>query len=287
MNPLVIGLGIVVIALHRPATGAEPLRPEWIARDTAGAALVGKLMPIREQISAPIYDIFDVGVDRLDSFESGFGGRRISVRKGYGYTSMYLEAFEFDGRLARFKMGIDGSSLNWSSVRATVMEAWTKAGGPKYECNDSGCFHEGSDEGTLLKYKRAVAAVLGEIKRIDPPGHLQRHYEYLMSPFEVIYVGLGGCGLAGPMLRGREAIDLIAHERNLELLTNVLRGYNPGGRVYALLALSELQEKGVRIPAETKQLMRRVQRLKIPVTTCVGCIVSRGLFANEVVKRFQ
>jgi hypothetical protein len=88
-------------------------------------------------------------------------------------------------------------------------------------------------------------------------------------------------------LPGREAIDALVEARRLDLIANVLRGYNPGARVYALLALQRLRHDGLPISPGLASTMQKVQNLKVPVATCFGCIVNHGLRGTDVVKRWR
>jgi hypothetical protein len=124
-------------------------------------------------------------------------------------------------------------------------------------------------------YQQAVAAALGELKPVTVPAELRDGYEYLLSPLENSYVGKGGCGYGGEVPAGREAMDALLQAGRMDLIENVLRGYNPGGRVYAALALLEQQRRGVWLPPEVQETIRKLSVLKITITTCEGCLVSQ------------
>jgi hypothetical protein len=134
------------------------------------------------------------------------------------------------------------------------MNAWREAGGPDYRCSSEECFFEGADIAIILEYKNAVTAQLGKLTESAVPDGLKAHYEYLLSPFEVTYVGPAGCGYPPSPLRGREAIDALLSSRRYDLITNVLKGYNPGARVFALMALQEAVRRGVKLlgPSEIR-----------------------------------
>jgi hypothetical protein len=79
-------------------------------------------------------------------------------------------------------------------------------------------------------------------------------------------------------------MNALVEARRIDLVVNVLRGYNPGGRVYALLALQHLGRSGFSVSQSVAATMRRVQNLKVPVSTCFGCFENRGLRAVDAVK---
>jgi hypothetical protein len=152
--------------------------------------------------------------------------------------------------------------------------------------------HEWRQDEIVTAYRRAVASQLGLLSDAQVPDGLKKHYEYLISPFETTLVGPGACGLPEPdrsikPLPGREAIDALVAARRLDLIVNVLRGYNAGGRVYAVLALQRLRRAAAPLQAGVAATMQRVLNLKVPVSMCFGCIVNSGLHASEIVKRWR
>jgi hypothetical protein len=266
-------------------------KPEYLRDDIAGAAMIGKLMPLEKQTLQSILAAVGGGEpDQND--ETGFGGQIFDFRRGHGYTAVTVRGFASNGRLAWVRVGVESYSPNWQDIRERVMKSWEAAGGPVYRCEQNECFSEWKEDQVLAAYRQAVALQLGPPNNVPVPDTLKKHYEYLMSPFETTLIGPGACGLPMPdeplrPLPGREGINSLVEARRVDLIVNVLRGYNPGARIYALLALRRLQRDGLPISAGVAATMRKVQNLKAPVSTCFGCIVNRGLLGNDVVKLWR
>ena len=121
----------------------------------------------------------------------------------------------------------------------------------------------------------------------DIPDDLKSNYEFLISPMNNPYVGDGACGLGGSNLQGRIAIDALVNAKRIDLIENVLRGYNPGGRVYAMLALLAIKEHGERLREATMLTLKKVINLPVQVSTCEGCIVNRGMTAKDVIRYYR
>jgi len=95
---------------------------------------------------------------------------------------------------------------------------------------------------------------------------LKKAFDYLTSPIE--NWGVGG-------REGEIAIDALVNANRIDLIENVLRGFNPGGRVYAALALLKLN-KGNKLvlSADTVGTIEKVRYLDISIGTIAGCLVS-------------
>jgi hypothetical protein len=114
------------------------------------------------------------------------------------------------------------------------------------------------------------------------PSVLKDDYEYLISPGENSVVGNGGCGYGGMTPPGKLAIDALVKANRLalvkanrlDLIENVVRGYNPGGRVYAALALVAIEKQGSPLTDDTRATIEKIRQLDIMIDTCSGCIIS-------------
>lgn len=282
---------VLLVALcATPSSVAAQLRavkPEWLHLDIEGSARLGRLIPLEKQTVQSIADVLGSHADPDDN--AGFGGEIFSIRRGYGYTSITVRGFAFNHHPAWVRMGLEFGHPEWEDLRDQVLRSWKEGGGPGYTCKKEECYYEWTDEHLLDTYRRAVARQLGALDNASVPESIRQHYDYLMSPFENSPIGPSACGLPLPNeplmpLEGRAAMDALIEARRVDLITNVLRGYNPGARVYALLALQDLLSKGVKLSPSTLVTMKQVRNLKVPISTCLGCIVNNGLRTDEVVR---
>ncbi len=111
------------------------------------------------------------------------------------------------------------------------------------------------------------------MKSVDVPANLHDSYNLLTSFMENSAVSDGGCGLPPGPPEGKVAIGQLIEQDRFDLIENVARGYNPGARVYAMLALLEKQKQGRELNIETQRTIRQIVNLRIPITTCAGCFV--------------
>lgn len=83
-----------------------------------------------------------------------------------------------------------------------------------------------------------------------------------------------------------EAIESLVNAQRVDLLENVLRGYNPGARVLASLALLELEKSGVQLSGRTHTAIDAVMNLNIELHACVYDMCSH-VTAREAMRWFD
>jgi hypothetical protein len=264
------------------AQKSKKLEVEWLARDVKAVELISTLMPIENQSIDSIRSILGVNTGGEEE-DLGFGARRFSLGKGNGYTSFYVDAFTLNGAIQYYEVGVRSSSDSWPQIRNDIIKTWKRSGGPEFlESEDGLAYRKTLDVGFQV-YKHAVAAELGELKAVDVPADLKDYYDELISPLNNSIIGFGGCGYGGVVPQGKLAIDALMKANRTDLIENVLRGYNPGGRIYAALALLSLKKQGLHLSSETKKTLDKIKSLDIKIETCSGCIVTHRT-AKEILE---
>ena len=202
----------------------------------------------------------------------GLGAQRIHLKKANGYTHFYLDLFTFNDWVGYYEIGVRGSAESWDRIRNVLMAAWKQNSGTEYEERENGLSQRKSFDNVLQSYQSTVGAALGDLKPVDVPANLKDDYDYLISPLHNSTVAKGECGFGGVVPKGRETIDVLVDAYRTDLIENVLRGYNPGGRVYAALALLEMQKRGKWLSNDVQNTISKLSQLEIKITTCSGCI---------------
>jgi hypothetical protein len=186
---------------------------------------------------------------------------------------MFVEVFLFNGRVAYYEMGIESYSKEWPRIRSGVLDAWRKTVSVDPDVTEHRVAYRKTLDSVLASYRSAVAARLGEMKAVDVPANLRDSYRLLTSFMENSAVSDGGCGLPPGLPEGKIGIDELIEAKRFDLIENVLKAYNPGARVYAMLALREKQKEGRELNPETQRAIQQIVNLRIPITTCAGCFV--------------
>ena len=243
----------------------SPLRTDWLAEDYKSIELISVLASPAPLTTQRIRDILGVGDDGEEE-DLGFGGSSFDIAKGHGYTALYVEGFAFRGTIGFYKVGIRSSSESWPRIREHIIDLWKENHGPDFNESDTGLVHAETNDSVFRSYKSAVSAELGEMKRAEIPDELKESFDYLTSP--------NGNRAIGDT-NGEVAIDALVQAKRVDLIENVLRGFNPSGRVYAALALLKLSKKNeLVLSPDTISTIAKVSNLDIAISTVRGCLVS-------------
>ena len=263
---LPVGL-LILLSFTCSAQQLEPLNREWLADDYRSMELISLLASPAPLTTQKIRDILGVR-DKDDAEEDlGFGASRFNVRKGHGYTSLSVEAFVFRGTIGSYKLELDSSPESWTRIRERMIELWRQNNGPCFEEGENGIIHIERDDAVLRKYQAAVAVELGEMTPAVIPTELQKSFDSLIQPMEIDSVG----GSDGEM-----AIAALVNAKRFDLVENVLRGFNPNGRIYAARELLKLNKEGrLVLSADTLAVIAKISNLDIQIRTVSGCIVNR------------
>lgn len=270
-----------VLAFPQP----KPLVAEWVQKDVDAAKLVGPLVRERPIKPASIAKLIN-SRNYHDVEDLGFGAGKIEESQGFGYSTIRVSALIFRDSIVRYQISFQSWS-SWSRVREQVLRAWEASVPKPYTEIKDGLTIDIKDDAVLDAYKKTVAKELGELKEIRVPTHLQGDYEYLVSPFENSVVGLYGCGVEGVVPLGKDSVDSIQTAGNsIGLLENVLRGYNPGGRIYSLITLRHLKRRGAVFAQGIEGTMEKLLTSDLLVSACFGGTIHR-LNAKEIIDRVE
>lgn len=255
----------------------EPLRADWLALDVAN---IERLLPelkrnepltlqALEQIFGGSPADFPFGSD----YELGFGGRIFTFRKAGGYTSLNVSGFVFNDRIGYYTISVS-CSRSWPMIRNVLIETWKHNSDLEFKEGEWSIAHYRDFPNVVADYKNAVAAQLGALEPVTVPPELRDAYEHLISLGNNSRISDGGCGYGGATPQGKKAIDALVKANRVDLINNILKGYNPSGRVYAFLALFSMHRKGLSLSPDSQRAMDVVRTLNIELVRCSGCTIS-------------
>ncbi|HKY30458.1 MAG TPA: hypothetical protein VJM12_21180 [Pyrinomonadaceae bacterium] len=243
----------------------EPLRPEWLAEDYKSIELVSLLASPAPLTTQRIRDILGVEDDGEEK-DLGFDASIFDIGKGHGYTTLYVEGFVFRGTIGFYKLGIRASPEIWPQIREHVIDLWKHNHGPEFTESESGLEHTKTNDDVWLRYKSSVSSQLGEMKRAEVSDELKKAFDYLTSP-------IANTAIGDP--DGEIAIDGLIQAKRVDLIENVLRGFNPSGRVYAALALLQLsRDNQLVLSPDTIGTIAKIRNLNISIMRVRGCLIS-------------
>ena len=275
---------ICLLLCHVPALAEKNLKTAWVENDIRN---IERFLPALSRTDDHTLREFEEVIGKAAyATDLGFGASTFSFRVPGEYIYFNVKGLAVNGTIARFSIRISAGKDSWPKIRPILITAWTR--------NTKLAFEEGTYEigyyreypSLLENYKTTVASQLGSMKSLSVPPELRNSYEHLVSIDNNSVVGFGGCGYSGTRPVGKTSIDQLLSAQRIDLIENVLRGYNRGGRVYALLALQDLERSGVELSADTQNAIRVVRELEIEIDTCSGCF-RQYKTAKEIIKDLQ
>ena len=264
---------------HAQKEKERAIRADWLAMDVAN---LERLLPqfkqhepltitaLEQIFGTPVYD------EAL-----GFGGRTFTFSKPGGYAYLKVSGFVFYDTIGYYKISVSSSS-QWANIGSTLIHFWKRNSDLEFKEEEYAIAHERQFPDVVAAYKNAVSAQLGELAPVTASEHLEQAYQLLLSLGAPLVLGDGPCGYGAVVPRGKRAIDAIAAANRIDLLSNILKGYNPGGRVYAAVALKAMERKGLKLTSDVLRALEVVRDLDIDLEVCSGCIHSH-LKAKQII----
>ena len=155
---------------------------------------------------------------------------------------------------------------NWSSKKH--FDEYKKRERPYYEYNFK-------DTKRYNQYKLTIEERLGMIPVIEEKDSLIKEaYNLLISPIEHYYFGseCNGGESGHPDLIGRKAIDILIKNKKIDLIKNILKGFNPEGRAYAFDTLVWLHhKKKINLNKKDIEILSKITKLDCTIYSCLGC----------------
>jgi len=274
---------LVASGTLQAAQNRERLRADWLAMDVANIERLLPELKRNEPLTLPVLEQIFGGPPAAD--ELGFGGRTFTFRKPGGYGSLTVSGFVFNDRIGYYEIKVSYSS-RLSTIKTVILDTWKRNTDLEFTETNSSIAHKRQSPDVVTDYKTAVAAQLGAMEPVSVPPELRGSYELLISLGKNSVISNDVCGYGAVTPPGKNAIDALVKANRVDLISNVLRGYNPGGRVYAWLALFAAMRKGASISADTARAMDVVRTLDITLDSCSGCFGSQGT-AQQIINDWK
>jgi hypothetical protein len=128
------------------------------------------------------------------------------------------------------------------------------------------------NDSLYVKYKKKVAATLGEIAFSDTNRFVRKCFQTLTSPMSELQFGMI-CGNGGYETEGYLAINYLERKVAIAAIRAIARGYNPEGRMFAVESLLRAAERGdLSLTTDDIATINKVLSLTTEVKTCNGCM---------------
>lgn len=181
---VVLLVSLVVISNVAFAQGDEKaLDPIWVANDVKSVKFVLGLIPIERRKIEDIEKQFKEFPHKYTSWKDetnlGFGGKRVKLSMGVGYTTLSIDYLLFNDRIVRYAVGARVSGGKWNFHGKTIARAWREAGGPEFTIDNGELYSAKEFPEVWQSYRSEIESQLGAIQPIDVPPALVKHYQLL------------------------------------------------------------------------------------------------------------
>ncbi|HEV7744450.1 MAG TPA: hypothetical protein VGO56_05600 [Pyrinomonadaceae bacterium] len=268
---------LAICGVHFQARSqTEPLVAKWVKEDIDGVRSILELLPFEKQninvVKAKLSKDWQV-----EETDLGFGATYLELGKGRGYSKDYVNALIYEGRVVQYEAGVESYSSEWAQIKDRVIDRWKKGRGPLAVEEEHALVFRRALEPVLAEYRTRVSAGLGPLTDADVPKELIKSYATLTSP-------MNNSTISGT--DQDDDIRALMQAKRADLLKNVLRGYNPGARVLAAVALLELEKVGTSLTASERDTIGVVLDLDISLHACVFDMCSDST-AREALQWFD
>lgn len=216
-----------------------------------------------------------------------FGAHKLTFVSDCYYFIIYLEIIELDGEIGFCKVSAYNRHFKTLQLMKEAVDALEANSGLKFNELPKrwGRYYQCSFEKISTLYFNAVSKKLGPILPLDIPPEIRPQYEYLISPFNNSDVTETGCGYIASVPEGKIAIDSLIESKRVDLVKNVLKGYNPGGRIWAAISLLRMEQQGLYLDIDTINTIEIIRELMVPITCC-ELSIELGLKGKDVIQKF-
>ncbi|TRX03228.1 hypothetical protein [Flavobacterium gawalongense] len=207
----------------------------------------------------------------------GFGLTYIECAQYGGYVTASIKILSFENEIIQYEISYsdkDYKIIESIFKKNNVLKKKTSHGTDKCKPHTF-CFQ---NHVLFDKFKGNVSKELGKINlNINTiNSDSQYYYNYLINPINSYIFGTF-CSDGDFELEGRKAINHFISKNDFTTIKEIIKGYNPEGRIYAVEALLNFVKEGkTTLTKEEKFAIQKIIALKIPIRICYGCIISQS-----------
>ncbi|MEQ1557954.1 MAG: hypothetical protein ABL933_03310 [Methyloglobulus sp.] len=241
-----------------------------------------QLMPFEKQDpSALKQNLMQLGYQANRDETDPFGLNKTTLIKENHYKTMTLDLASFNGSLTSYKVNIESKPMASSRLEphryddipldSVILSVWQKNKG-KESWSNRGVFVEDEFEEVLQNYYQVAIAGKDELAAVNVPKDLLDDYARLVSDVleysakgkDDVFDNLGYLASESEMAV-LSALDNLLKNDRIDLIENVLNGFNPMARV---CAIAKLERLGLADSLINKSKIANIFAQNAPVNFC-------------------
>jgi len=212
-------------------------------------------------------------------------GSRLIASQDNGYTKVKLNLITLKNKIYYLKATLDSSDteviMQLAKENKTLWNIVNKWQIKKIKGRKQ-LVYIFEDSNMLQKDYRLLDKFLGKKKDVNfKKKKTKKAYEILMYPTN-IYPYAYKISPTEYVPEGRKAIEYLIKEKEFVLIENVLKGYNPEGRIYAYEAL----RKSNNLSTDIQKTVSNLKKLPVQIINIYGCLPHR-YFSKDIIKKIN
>ncbi len=247
---------------------SEEINWDWLAIDRKIIIAFQEIVNRKAFTIKEIEKIYQID-DIREITDLGFGGVRTEAVIYGGYMSLWIKIIQYKENTFLFEAYIDADSMKKIQPLLDKEKKIKQIFDTVFSKNISTAnftFRENKKES---EYFLNVAMFLGSLSELDLPEEMQESYDFLLYAFNDTDYG-SYCYYQGIEPKGRIAFNTLLSLNNINIFRNLLRGYSPEGRRYAIdgiILLSNQQEPSIL----DQESYNKLVKCKLKYSSCAGC----------------
>ncbi len=218
--------------------------------------------------------------------------KRVSGLNYGGYTSIKIDIIFRKDTINYLKASLDENETElilklankYSKIQKIIGSLWKV----RIIQNSDGSFSKKlysiyKNNTALEKNYRRIDKLLGKKKKYTiTDTETKKAYKTLMHPTNSYFYAYA-ISPTKYVPDGRKAIELLVKSKRFDLITNILMGYNPDGRAYAIEAMILNNRHHT---AEASHIISKLIKIPIITQTIVGCLLEPMLY-KELIEKIE
>lgn len=274
---------IHIVNLGNTLTSEKELNHEWVKLDEENFKNILSLLNNSNTLKDKDQFLKSIiKLDIRDTKDLGFGLTYYKCAQYGGYVTTWINLLSFKNEIIQYNIKYledDFKIIEYLINRDTKLKSEITIVADSI--NPYSFIYQ--NQSTFDKFKTNVADKLGPIKLLSDNSdkNFSLNYSILTNPINSYDFG-AYCYEGSEEPEGRKAINYFTSSNNVSAIREIIKGYNPEGRLYAIEALlTAANEKKIILTNEDKKIIKNILILKIPISTCSGCMVYKSI-ANEL-----
>lgn len=244
------------------ANAEPPLSREELATELEDIERLTDLLPFEKQTPDLLKQrLLEDNYTLIEDKRSVFGLENVRFEKKGQHKTIYLNFSFFNSiHLCEYWVSV---ATRYDDLTLKGQAIWLQKGGEEVTGHKRRLIVRVESTDDYDRYYQAVINGNGALLPVQVPDNLTKAYEYLVSDMYDSTVGQSCFVKASWSWHDQCAIDQLVAADRIDLLENVLNGFNPGARI---LAARELTRLGVATRPDIQKTINKLVQLNRPIS---------------------